>query len=375
MRKLPIALAGALAAGSFVLAGSGLATATPAPAKVAATGHGPVTIDQPLRDLAKRNSLIVGTAVNTDALAEDAPYKKQVTEQFNGVTAENVMKWEVLEPERGVYDWTAADELVKFAQQNKQTIHGHVLVWHSQLPAWLTEGYADGSISDAEVKKIVKNHITTVVKRYKGKIASWDVVNEMITDGDNPQLRDSIFLQALGENYIADALRWAHAADPRATLYLNDYATDNINPKSTAYYELAKKLLKQRVPLGGIGFQAHLDLQYPLPIDMPQNIARFGKLGLKTAITEADVRFDLPVDNWKTAAQVGSFNTLLQACLLNTSCERFTLWGFSDKYSWIPDFSDGRQGSATPSDENFAPKPAWYALQQVLALSASTRKH
>jgi endo-1,4-beta-xylanase len=238
------------------------------------------------------------------------------------------------------------------------------------LPAWLTDGYADGSITDADVKQIMKDHITTVVKHFKGKIDSWDVVNEMITDGDNPQLRDSIFLSAIGPGYIADALRWAHKADPKPKLYLNDYATDNINPKSTAYYDLAKKLLKEKAPLGGIGFQGHLDLQYPLPIDAPQNLARFDKLGLETAFSEVDVRFDLPVDNWKTAGQVGSFNTLLQACLLTRHCVRFTLWGFTDKYSWVPGFFDG-QGSATPLDEDFAPKPAWYGLQQVLSLAAA----
>jgi endo-1,4-beta-xylanase len=369
MRKLPMALVGALAVGSFALSGSGLATATSAPVKAKITGQA-IETGQPLRVLAKRSNLIVGTAVNSAALADDAEYRGLVAKQFNGVTPENVMKWEVIEPERGVYDFSQADALVKFAQRNHQAIHGHTLVWHSQLPAWLTDGYADGSITDADVKQIMKDHITTVVKHFKGKIDSWDVVNEMITDGDNPQLRDSIFLSAIGPGYIADALRWAHKADPKPKLYLNDYATDNINPKSTAYYDLAKKLLKEKAPLGGIGFQGHLDLQYPLPIDAPQNLARFDKLGLETAFSEVDVRFDLPVDNWKTAGQVGSFNTLLQACLLTRHCVRFTLWGFTDKYSWVPGFFDG-QGSATPLDENFAPKPAWYGLQQVLSLAAA----
>jgi endo-1,4-beta-xylanase len=386
MRKLPLGVVGVLTTSTMLLAGSQLASANfqqSSPAKAihqaGATGAtGPAglskNIDQPLRVLGKRNNLLIGNAVDMAALADDSTYRQKVAQEFNSVTPENVMKWEVLEPTRGQYDWSEADKLVAFAQRNHQQVHGHTLVWHSQLPAWLTDGVADGSISATELRSLVKNHITTVVKHFRGKVASWDVVNEMITDDAEPVLRDSIFLQNLGENYIADALRWAHAADPKAKLYLNDYGIDGIGAKSNAYVALVKKLLKQRAPLDGMGFQGHLDLQYPLPIDAPENLARFEQLGLETAFTEVDVRFDLPVDNWKTAGQVGSFNTLLQACLLTKHCVRYTLWGFTDKYSWVPGFFEG-QGSATPLDENFQPKPAYRGLQQVLALAASGRRH
>jgi endo-1,4-beta-xylanase len=375
MRKLPLGLVGVLTTSTMLLAGPHIASATfqSSPSKAAAAHGGTTKTDQPLRVLAKRNNLLIGNAVDMAALADDTTYRQKVAQEFNSVTPENVMKWEVLEPTRGHYDWTQADELVAFARRNGQQVHGHTLVWHSQLPAWLTDGVADGSISATELRSIVKNHITTVVKHFRGKVASWDVVNEMITDDAEPVLRDTIFLQKLGENYIADALRWAHAADPKAKLFLNDYAIDSIGPKSNAYVALAKKLLKQRAPLDGMGFQGHLDLQYPLPIDAPQNLARFEQLGLQTAFTEVDVRFDLPVDNWKTAGQVASFNTLLQACLLTKHCVRYTLWGFTDKYSWVPGFFEG-QGSATPLDENFQPKPAYRGLQQVLAVAASGRR-
>jgi endo-1,4-beta-xylanase len=369
MKKLSLALAGVLAAGVVAAIGPSGAVAT-GPGHGPLIVHGPQQIDRPLRVLASRHDLRIGTAVNMTALAEDAPYRQITAREFSNVTAENVMKWESLEPVRGEYNWGPADELVEFARRNGQKIHGHVLLWHNQNPAWLTEGVADGSIDAAELRTIVRNHINTVVKRYKGKIRSWDVVNEAFTDGDNPVLRDTIFRQALGPDYIAQALRWAHAADPGAKLYLNDYATDNINPKSNAYYELAKQLKAQRVPLHGMGFQGHLDLQYPLPIDAPQNLLRFDRLGLETAFTEVDVRFDLPIDNWKTAGQVGSFNTLLQACLLTPRCVTFTVWGFTDKYSWVPDWFEG-QGAATPFDENFNPKPAYRGLQQVLAVAAT----
>lgn len=371
MKQLRLVMVGALALGALGVVGPSTATAT-----IPATGVPPVadrakSVDQPLRALAKRHDLLVGTAVDISALNSDAPYRAKVASEFNAVTAENVMKWAELEPTRGQYNWGPADQLVEFARRNGQQVHGHTLLWHNQLPAWLTEGVADGSIDSAELRQIVRNHITNVVRHFKGKIRSWDVVNEVFTDGDSPVLRNTIFLEHLGEGYLADALRWANAADPKAKLWLNDYAIDGVSPKSTAYYELAKRLRAQRVPLHGIGFQGHLDLQYPLPIDAPENLARFDKLGLETAFTEVDVRFDLPVDNWKTAGQVGSFNTLLQACLLTPRCVMFTVWGFTDKYSWIPGWFDG-QGSATPFDENLQPKPAYRGLQQVLAVAGST---
>lgn len=374
MKQLRLVMVGALAVGALGLVGPSAATATVPSIGVPPHADPAKSIDQPLRALAKRHDLLVGTAVNMDALDSDRTYREKVATEFSAVTAENVMKWESLEPVRGQYNWGPADQLVEFARRNGQRVHGHTLLWHSQLPTWLTEGLENGTISPAEFRNIVRNHITTVVKRYKGKVRSWDVVNEAFTDGDNPVLRDTIFRRYLGDNYIADALRWAHAADPKAKLWLNDYATDGINPKSNAYYELAKRLRAQGVPLHGIGFQGHLDLQYPLPIDAPQNLARFDKLGLETAFTEVDVRFFLPVDTYKTAGQVGSFNTLLQACLLTPRCVMFTVWGFTDKYSWVPDFFEG-QGSATPFDENYQPKPAYRGLQQVLAVAAGGPHH
>lgn len=378
MKKLRIIVAGVLTAGALYAVGPSSATAAPAQALVPtgqtlATGGRhtptPANTDLPLRALAKKHGLGFGTAIDVNNLTNDAVYRELAAKEFSAVTAENAMKWESLEPTRGTYNWGPADELVEFARRNGQKVHGHTLLWHSQLPAWLSNGVADGSITPTELRTIVRNHVTTVVKRYKGKVRAWDVVNEAFTDGDAPVLRDTIFRQHLGENYIADALRWAHAADPKAKLFLNDYAIDNINPKSTAYYELAKQLRKQRVPLHGMGFQGHLDLQYPLPIDAPQNLARFDKLGLETAFTEVDVRFFLPVDTYKEAGQVGSFNTLLQACLLTPKCVMFTVWGFTDKYSWVPGFFEG-QGAATPMDENFQPKAAYRGLQQVLAVAA-----
>ncbi|WP_406474409.1 endo-1,4-beta-xylanase [Streptomyces sp. NBC_01615] len=318
----------------------------------------------PLRALADRADVRIGTAVNMTALADDTTYRRTTAREFSSVTAENVMKWESVEPQRGTYDWSKADALVRFARDHGQAVRGHTLLWHNQLPGWLTAGVADGSIDAAELRGILHDHITTEVKHFKGKIYQWDVVNEVFNDDGT--LRNSIWLQQLGPSYIADAFRWAHAADPKAKLFLNDYNVEGINAKSTAYYELASRLRAEGVPVQGFGIQGHLGIQYGFPGDVSDNLARFAGLGMQTAFTEVDVRMVLPVDAEKLATQATYFRGLLDACLGSRSCTSFTVWGYTDKYSWVPGVFTG-QGAATLMDEDFVTKPAYGALREGLA--------
>lgn len=367
---LRLALAGALTAGAVAWWGPGVGAVDASDAATASPAR-KVETDLPLRDLAGRNGLRVGTAVDLDAYDTDATYREWVDREFSAVTAENAMKWESLEPVRGQYDWEAADRFVDTARANGQEVHGHTLVWHNQLPAWLTEGLADGSLTDADLRKIVQEYVTAVVTHFRGRIWHWDVVNEAVADGAAPGLRDTVFLQRLGSGYIADALRWAHEADPEAQLWLNDYGADRINAKSDAYYELARGLVAEGAPLHGVGFQGHGAMGSGFPITAVDNLERFAALGLATGFTEVDVRYELPGSNHKTAAQVGAFTTLLQACLLAPSCEMFTVWGFTDRYSWIPGwYTDPPEGEATLLDVDYQPKAVYRALQQTLALAA-----
>ncbi len=168
--------------------------------------------------------------------------------------------------------------------------------------------------------------------------------------------------------YIADAFRWAHEADPKAELYINDYNIEGVNPKSTALLALVTDLKKQHVPIDGVGVQGHLAVQYPAPHDIADNLARFDALGLDTAITEADVRMVMPADATKTEAQAEGYGVLLQGCLLTAHCTDFTVWGFTDKYSWVPNTFSG-QGSANLLTEDYRPKPAYTELRQDLALA------
>jgi endo-1,4-beta-xylanase len=336
-----------------------VAPTAPAPAAPAA---GRATEPASLREAARPTGVRIGTAVDMSALAQDEPYRAAVAREFSTVTAENVMKWESVEPQRGVHDWAAADRLIDFARANKQTVRGHTLVWHSQNPRWLTEG----TFTPAELRAILRQHIVDEVRHFRGRIWHWDVVNEVFNDDGTP--RDTIWLRNLGPGYIADAFRWAHQADPRAKLYVNDYNNEGVNPKSDAYYALVRQLRAEGVPVHGYGIQGHLAVQYGVPTRILENLRRFEALGLETAFTEVDVRMPLPADPIKVQAQAQGFTAMLQACLLARRCVSYTVWGFTDKYSWVPGVFSG-QGSATPFDENFAPKPAYQALRDTFRLA------
>ncbi|MFF6993828.1 endo-1,4-beta-xylanase [Streptomyces sp. NPDC008313] len=341
---------------AVLLSAALLVTAAPA-----ASAHGGG--DAPLRALAHRDHVRIGTAVDTTALADDTTYRRTTAREFDSVTAENVMKWESVEPERGTYDWAQADTLVRFARDHGQAVRGHTLVWHSQLPAWLTTGVEDGSIDAAELRSILHRHITTEVKHFKGNIYQWDVVNEVFEEDGS--LRNSIWLRKLGPSYIEDAFRWAHQADPKAKLFLNDYNVEGVNAKSTAYYELARKLRAKGVPVQGFGIQGHLSTQYGFPADVAGNLARFDRLGMQTAFTEVDVRMPTPADATGLATQATYFRGLLDACLDTRGCRSFTVWGFTDKYSWVPGVFEG-EGAATLLDEDYVRKPAYEAVRQGL---------
>ncbi|MEV4293337.1 endo-1,4-beta-xylanase [Microbispora rosea] len=330
-----------------------------------------------LRALGDRVGLRIGTAVNMDELGSNADYTRITAEQFSSVTPENVMKWQLVEPNRGTYDWAAADRLVSFAKQNKQLVRGHTLVWHSQLPTWLSSDGYTTTLSNDELKALLKKHIQDQVKHFKGDIWQWDVVNEAFDDDGKP--RETVWYKAWGGlGYIADAFRWAHEADPKALLFYNDYNLEFTGPKSNAVYDFVKTLNAQRVPIDGVGFQGHLDTQYGFP-DLQNNLQRFADLGLKVAETEVDVRtfteaapnVNTPTSPLASYAQESYWSRALKACLAVRECISFTPWGFGDTYSWIPGwFNNPQEGAALLYDADLKPKSQYYVIQQDLALAA-----
>ena len=237
------------------------ATAAPSPQGavtiMTAVSPSPTPTGESLRDLAPRRGLAIGAAVDVSALRSDPVYAQILAQEFNMLTAENALKFGPLRPSRDSYDFSAADILVQFAQDHDMQVRGHTLVWHNQLPDWLTQG----TFSREELSAILKEHILTVVGRYRGKIAAWDVVNEAV--GDNGQMRDTFWLRGIGPEYLDLAFQWAHEADPQAKLFYNDYNGEGLGSKSDAIYRLLKELLQRRVPVDGVGLQMHLTLDAP----------------------------------------------------------------------------------------------------------------
>jgi len=321
-----------------------------------------------LRGLAAPFGLRIGSAINADTLARSTAYRSIAAQQFSTVTPENEMKWSAVEPVQGKYTWSDADALVAFAQRNDQLVRGHTLVWYKQLPAWLTAEAA--TLTPDATRAILKKHIFDEVKHFKGKIWQWDVVNEAFDDKGN--LRDNLWLQKLGPGYIADAFRWARAADPKALLFYNDYDLEFSGAKSNAVFALIKKLKGEGVPIDGVGFQTHLDTRFGVP-GLRQNLQRFADLHLDVAETEVDVRTPLPVTSEAQAAQVAEYTDALQACVAVRRCVSFTVWGFDDGTSWVPTTFTG-EGAADLYDANLQPKPQLHALLKVLQESSDARR-
>jgi endo-1,4-beta-xylanase len=365
----------------------GVLGAVPASGNVIA----PRPSDQTLRALGARHNLYVGTAVDMAALddANDPQYRSLVASQFSTVTPENVMKWEVLEPTRGTYNWGPADELVAFARANHQLVRGHTLVWLNQLPGWLTGGVADGTISDDQLRSLLHKHITDVVTHFRGRIWQWDVVNEAVSDPwDSPSTihLKGFWAQHLGPDYIADAFRWARAADPYALLFYNDYNIEafgnrDAGDKTWYVYNMVRSLRARGVPIDGVGSQGHLGTQYGNydPFQVSDTLDAFSDLGMATAFTEVDVRSQLTAGvqagnsaeiNPRLQASAANYSVLLLACLSNQHCLSFTVWGFTDRHSWVPGwFTDPPEGMATLYDENYHPKLAYQLVRANLAFT------
>ncbi len=361
----------------------------------AAAGRRPVPPqEQTLQSLADRHKLAMGTAISNEALA-DPTYERIASTEFSTVTAENVMKWETLEPVRGEYDWAAAEEFMAFAATNEQRVRGHVLVWNNQLPAWLTEGVADGSISDTELRGILRNHVKTVVSHFKGRIWQWDVVNEAATDPwDSPDgeiTYKGFWAEHLGPDYVADSFRWARQADPKALLFYNDYNIDAFGDggaldKTQFVYDMVKGLKRKGVPIDGVGSQAHLSTRYGnyTAFQVQDMLDRFAGLGVATALTEVDVRNLLPEEPTSDAlnpllqAQAYNYSALMQGCLASPHCISYTVWGFDDGHSWTNtwDFGDGpgREAMAAIYTADYQPKPAYRSLQSDLASTDTQRR-
>ena len=318
-----------------------------------------------LRGLADSRGLYIGAAVFPEGLSDPA-YASLLSKEFNILTPENVMKWNLIHPEAERFDFAPADALVAFARANGMAVYGHTLVWDAALPEWMTAG----SFSRDELMSLLCIHIKTVVSHFRGQVVAWDVLNEALDD--QGRLRDTIFLRVIGPEYIAMSFQWAHEADPNAILVFNEAHAEGLNHKSQSVYALAQGLLELGVPIHAIGLQMHLIQDGPpTSEELAANIQRLSDLGLAVHITEMDVRLQYsagtPAD--LLARQAQTYRQALEACLSVSGCRVFTAWGLTDRYSWIPGYT-GSPDAPLLFNQEGQPKPAYYALLEALAQSS-----
>jgi endo-1,4-beta-xylanase len=212
--------------------------------------------------------------------------------------------------------------------------------------------------------EVLRDHITTVVGRYRGRVDAWDVVNEAI---EGSGLRNTVWHNVIGPEYLDLAFQWAHEADPDALLFYNDYSAEGMNTKSDAVYDLVKGMLERGVPIHGVGMQMHIALGQVPPADkFLENMDRLADLGLQVHITELDVRIRDDPDEETLVQQAEDYREIMETCLAAKGCTAFITWGFTDRYSWIPSSRQG-WGSALILDASYQPKPAYTALQDALS--------
>jgi endo-1,4-beta-xylanase len=325
----------------------------------------------------------IGMAVNNNVVSGNDVNAAEIVERHcNTITPENVMKWAPIHPEPNTYDFTAADQYVKFGQKNKMFIVGHTLVWHHQTPRWVFEDDANNLLTREALLARMKDHIFTVMGRYKGKVKGYDVVNEALEkDGT---LRKSKWQSIIGDDFIEKAFEYAHEADPDAELYYNEYDTEKPG-KLEGCVRIVKELKAKGLRIDGVGLQEHADMNYPSQKELEGFFAAMKPLGVKVMITELDVSV-LPWVDW-FAARI-DFNDVnarkqfnpypdglpdeMQKKLADRYAELFkiyvehadvvdrvTFWGVYDKTSWL---NRGRANYPLLFDRKFKPKPAFYAV-------------
>jgi endo-1,4-beta-xylanase len=320
-----------------------------------------------LREAALPTKRKVGVALATWFMGAPA-YSEVAAREFDSLTAENEMKWYATEPSPGKFTFEAGDRLVDFAEKNGMRVRGHTLVWHNQLAPWVK------GLAPAELKAAMLRHVRETAGHYKGRIAQWDVVNEAVDDVG--KLRENSPFTALGPGYIAEAFRAAHAADPQALLFYNDYDVEAPDsPKTRGAYELVKGLKESGVPIHGMGFQMHVDPRnWPSPEAMQQTLERFAKLDLLVELTEIDVPLgEIPGSlEQKLARQSDLYRGVVRACLAVPACTGMTFWGLTDENSWLSTEEWGPKKGRGPHlpllfDESYRKKPAHDGVVRALA--------
>jgi endo-1,4-beta-xylanase len=331
---------------------------------------------------ALKDKFLIGVAMNTAQITgRDSVSDNLIVKHFNSIVAENCMKNEVVQPIEGKFDFSLADKFVEFGEKHHMFIIGHTLVWHSQAARWFFVDQKGSPVSREVLIERMKNHIMTVVKRYKGRVKGWDVVNEAINDDGT--MRETPFYKIIGKEYIKLAFQFAHEADPKAELYYNDYSMAKVS-KREAVVKMINELQKEGVNVAAIGMQGHFTMDFPTVEDEEKSIEAFAELGTKVMITEMDMGV-LPLPDKKMGAEISRnfhydsamnpYAKSLPDSVATAQHDRFaaffkmfikhkaqisrvTLWGITDKYSWRNNWPImGRTDYPLLFDRNFTAKP------------------
>ncbi|GEP92634.1 beta-xylanase [Chitinophaga terrae (ex Kim and Jung 2007)] len=320
----------------------------------------------------------IGVAVSPRALHTDEA--GLVTSQFNSMTPENAMKMGVIHPGEHQYNWRDADSIAAFARRNNMKLRGHTLVWHSQAPGWIFKDDNGQEVSKEVLLQRLKEHITTVVTRYKGTVYAWDVANEVISDRKGEFYRNSPWYRICGEEFIEKAFRWAHEADPQALLFYNDYNEISAE-KREKIIRMVKGLISKGVPIHGVGLQGHWAINEPSRAQLEKTMEDFTTTGLKLQVTELDISV-YPKEHEMRARQAGDSATAFTAEKEQRQIEQFkmcfevfrkyrhaltgvTFWNISDRYSWLDNFPvRGRKDYPLLFDKELHPKKAFWSVVQ-----------
>ncbi len=361
---------------------------------LSATVLGAETSEPALKDLAPRG-LLVGAALNQgQSDGKDSIAAGIVTRQFDTISPENILKWQLVHPEPDRYVFGPADRYVAFGQEHGMAVIGHNLIWHQQTPAWIFQGKGGARADRDTVLSRMKEHILAVVGRYRGRIHGWDVVNEALEDDGT--LRKTPWLETVGDDYVAKAFEYAHEADPEAELYYNDYNLWK-PAKLQGALRIVKQLQERRLRIDAVGEQGHWGLEEPSISAIEATLSGITGAGVKAMITELDIDV-LPRDPEMWGADLAKKAKIKAATNLypkdlppqkqeelarryadifalvlkhRGEVSRVTFWGVTDAGSWLNDFPiPGRVNYPLLWDRRGKPKPAFDAVVKVLRESA-----
>ncbi|TVQ26056.1 MAG: endo-1,4-beta-xylanase [Spirochaetaceae bacterium] len=311
----------------------------------------------------------IGAAVQPQTLDS---HREILTSHMSSITAENHMKLHMLRPSAGTVDYSGADRIVAFATEHAMRVRGHTLLWHEAAPDWFFRDATGAPATPEAVRERLRQHVTELVGRYRGRVYAWDVVNEAVSDSPAQRLRQTQWLDVLGPDYIADVFRWAHDADPDALLFYNDYSM--VDPaKRDRTIALLGDLLADGVPVHGVGMQGHWTLRWPSVREIDRSIRAFADLGLRVEITELDIsfydwsdqttRFDrfTPEMDQALAARYGEIFEVFRRHA--DAIDAVTFWGAADDVSWL-NYIPVRDRPNYPLlfDRAHQPKAAFFAV-------------